>query len=67
MLAVKLDLIKYLYFHTDRQYTVWLNITNEDFKEEMRDSESLEFLNFAEGLRGAVSLVLTMNIIVIIA
>eukprot|EP00794_Sanderia_malayensis_P017447 gene17447-19192_t len=43
---------------TDRQYTVFLNITSEDFKEGLRDHESLEFLNFAQALRTAISGVL---------
>ena len=49
--------IKHLFlcFFLDRQYTVSLNITNEDYREGLRDHESLEFLNFAEALRSAVS------------
>ena len=42
-------------FIEDRQYTVYLNITNEDYKEGLRDHESLEFLNFAQAVRAAVS------------
>ena len=42
-------------FIQDRQYTVYLNITNEDYKEGLRDHESLEFLNFAQAVRAAVS------------
>ena len=44
-----------LSFQPDRQYTVYLNITNEDYKEGLRDPESLEFLNFAQAVRAAVS------------
>eukprot|EP00795_Rhopilema_esculentum_P013425 gene13425-4294_t len=40
---------------TDRQYTVHLNITSEDYKEGLRDHESLEFLNFAQAVRAAIS------------
>ena len=40
---------------SDRQYTVYLNITSEDYKEGLRDHESLEFLNFAQAVRAAVS------------
>ena len=45
----------YFSSQTDRQYTVYLNITNEDYKEGLRDPESLEFLNFAQAVRAAVS------------
>lgn len=49
-----LKLIFYCTLSTDRQYTVYLNITNEDYKEGLRDHESLEFLNFAQAVRAAV-------------
>ena len=38
-----------------------MNITNEDYKEGLRDPESLEFLNFAQALRTAVSIDLLLS------